>query len=41
MVVYTVTGNVGQAGYLDIANSGDITDKNIYVNMGDIITRCI
>ena len=33
MVVYTVTGNVGQAGYLDIANSGDITGKNIYVNM--------
>ena len=33
MVIYTVTGNVGQAGYLDIANSGDITGKNIYVNM--------
>ncbi|MBP5768918.1 MAG: radical SAM protein [Fibrobacter sp.] len=33
MIVYTVTGNVGQAGYLDIANSGDITGKNIYVNM--------
>ena len=33
MVVYTVTGNVGQAGYLDIAGSGDITGKNIYVNM--------
>jgi len=33
MVIYTVTGKVGQAGYLDIANSGDITGKNIYVNM--------
>ena len=33
MIVYTVTGTVGQAGYLDIANSGDITGKNIYVNM--------
>ena len=33
MVIYTVTGNVGEAGYLDIANSGDITGKNIYVNM--------
>ena len=30
MIVYTVTGTVGQAGYLDIANSGDITGKNIY-----------
>ncbi len=33
MIVYTVTGKVGEAGYLDIANSGDITGKNIYVNM--------
>jgi len=33
MVLYTVTGNVGEAGYLDIANSGDIKGKNIYVNM--------
>ena len=33
MVIYTVTGKVGQAGYLDIANSGDIAGKNIYVNM--------
>ncbi len=33
MVLYTVTGHVGEAGYLDIANSGDITGKNIYVNM--------
>ena len=37
MVIYTVTGNVGQAGYLDIANSGDITGQNIYVNMAN---RC-
>ena len=33
MVLYTVTGKAGEAGYLDIANSGDITGKNIYVNM--------
>ena len=33
MIVYTVTGKVGEEGYLDIANSGDITGKNIYVNM--------
>ena len=33
MVLYTVTGHVGEAGYLDIANSGDFTGKNIYVNM--------
>jgi TatD family-associated radical SAM protein len=33
MVLYTVTGHVGDAGYLDIANSGDLTGKNIYVNM--------
>ena len=33
MIIYTVTGKVGQAGYLDIANSGDISGKNIYVNM--------
>jgi TatD family-associated radical SAM protein len=33
MVLYTVTGHVGEAGYLDIANSGDLTGKNIYVNM--------
>ncbi|MBP5247214.1 MAG: radical SAM protein [Fibrobacter sp.] len=37
MVIYTVTGKVGEAGYLDIANSGDITAKNIYVN---ITNRC-
>ena len=33
MVLYTVTGHVGEAGYLDFANSGDLTGKNIYVNM--------
>ena len=33
MVLYTVTGHVGEADYLDIANSGDLTGKNIYVNM--------
>ena len=33
MVLYTVTGHVGEAGYLDIANSGDLTGQNIYVNM--------
>ena len=33
MVLYTVTGHVGEAGYLDVANSGDLTGKNIYVNM--------
>ncbi len=37
MIIYTVTGKVGQAGYLDIANSGDISGKNIYVN---ITNRC-
>lgn len=33
MVLYTVTGKVGEEGYLDIAKSGDLTGKNIYVNM--------
>ena len=33
MVLYTVTGHVGEAGYLDVANSGDLAGKNIYVNM--------
>lgn len=33
MIIYTVTGKVGNAGYLDIKNSGDISGKNIYVNM--------
>jgi TatD family-associated radical SAM protein len=37
MVLYTVTGHVGEAGYLDVANSGDLTGKNIYVN---ITNRC-
>lgn len=33
MILYTVTGLVGNEGYLDIAKSGDLTGKNIYVNM--------
>lgn len=33
MVLYTVTGRVGEEGYLDIAKSGDLTGKNVYVNM--------
>lgn len=33
MILYTVTGKVGQAAYLDIALSGDLTGKSIYVNM--------
>ncbi len=33
MILYTVTGKAGNEGFLDIAKSGDITGKNIYVNM--------
>lgn len=33
MILYTVTGKVGNEGYLDISKSGDLTGKNIYVNM--------
>ena len=33
MILYTVTGKPGSEGFLDIAQSGDITGKNIYVNM--------
>lgn len=33
MILYTVTGLAGDEGYLDIAKSGDLTGKNIYVNM--------
>ena len=33
MILYTLTGNAGNEGYLDIARSGDVTGKNIYVNM--------
>ena len=33
MVLYTVTGEVGSEGYLDISKSGDLTGRNIYVNM--------
>lgn len=33
MILYTVTGNAGDEGFADISKSGDITGKNIYVNM--------
>ena len=33
MVLYTVTGEAGKEGYLDIARSGDLSGKNVYVNM--------
>ena len=33
MILYTVTGEAGQEGYLDLAKSGDLTGKNVYVNM--------
>ena len=33
MYLYTVTGAVGEEGYLDLAKSGDLTGKNVYVNM--------
>jgi len=33
MILYTVTGLAGDENYLDIAKSGDLTGKNIYVNM--------
>ena len=33
MILYTVTGKVGTEGYLDIALSGDLTGKTVYVNM--------
>ena len=33
MILYAVTGKVGEEGSLDIAKSGDLTGKNIYVNM--------
>lgn len=33
MVLYTVTGAVGTESYCDISKSGDLTGKNIYVNM--------
>lgn len=33
MILYTVTGEIGDAKYLDIAKSGDLTGKGIYVNM--------
>ena len=33
MILYTVTGKAGNEGYLDISKSGDLTGKNIYVNL--------
>lgn len=33
MILYTVTGKVGSEGYCDISKSGELTGKNIYVNM--------
>ena len=33
MILYTVTGKVGEEGYLDIEKSGDLIGKNVYVNM--------
>ncbi len=33
MILYTVTGQVGEEGYLAIEKSGDLTGKNVYVNM--------
>lgn len=33
MILYTVTGLEGDEGYLDITKSGDLTGKNVYVNM--------
>ena len=33
MILYTVTGKVGEESYLDIEKSGDLTGKNVYVNM--------
>lgn len=33
MILYTVTGKVGEEVYLDIEKSGDLTGKNVYVNM--------
>ena len=37
MILYTVTGKAGQAGYLNLKDSGDLTGKNVYVN---ITNRC-
>lgn len=33
MILYTVTGKPGEEGYLEIEKSGDLTGKNVYVNM--------
>lgn len=33
MILYTVSGKPGQEGYVDIAQSGNLSGKSIYVNM--------
>lgn len=33
MILYTVSGRPGSEGFVDISKSGDLTGKNIYVNM--------
>ena len=33
MIVYTVSGEVGKAKYLDIKNSKDLSGKSLYINM--------
>lgn len=33
MILYTVSGLPGSEGYVDIAKSGDLAGKNVYVNM--------
>ena len=35
MYLYTVTGAVGEEGYLDLAKSGDLTGKNDCVIVND------
>ncbi|MBO7632280.1 MAG: radical SAM protein [Lachnospiraceae bacterium] len=37
MILYTLVGSIGNEDYLDIAKSGDLTGKNIYVN---VTNRC-
>ena len=33
MILYTLIGTLGNEDYLDISKSGDLTGKNIYVNL--------
>ena len=40
MILYTVTGKVGEAGYLDISKSGNLKGQNIYVNMTNRCPCC-